>query len=78
MIDIEKIKNLKRRISGTEPQCDYEVLLSPIKSIFDQKSVLDLGCFTGHSTSVIKEKYGAKNCVGLDIVPEFIDLANEK
>jgi len=73
-----EIENSKRRIPGAGMQREYEVLLNPVKSMFDQKSVLDLGCFTGYSTSIIKEKYGAKSCVGLDIVPEFIDLADKK
>jgi ubiquinone/menaquinone biosynthesis C-methylase UbiE len=72
-------KNAKRGIPGdNELQCAYEVLLNPIKSMFNQKSVLDLGCFTGYSTNLIKKKYGAKSCTGVDLVPEFIDLAAER
>jgi ubiquinone/menaquinone biosynthesis C-methylase UbiE len=66
----------RKVIGESNPQCQYETLLDPIKDIFVGNSVLDVGCYTGYSTDLIK-KYHAVRCTGLDLVEEFIDTAKE-
>lgn len=58
-----------------ELQTQYTEILKNIKHVFDGKSVLDLGCYTGSSTNLILKEYNAKSVVGVDFSPNAIQQA---
>ena len=66
--------NVRNIPGGSNLQCAYETLLDPIKNSFSGNAVLDVGCFNGYSTNLIK-KYNALRCTGIDILDDFIAAA---
>ena len=53
--------------------CDYfqQCKMTP-------RSILDVGCHTGYALSVFEERIPTTRAVGIDIVPEFVELAKDR
>lgn len=64
----------------TESGIKYAHVLAQyfIKAKIVPRSILDVGCRTGYALDVFQELLPTTRAVGVDIVPEFVEIANDR